>query len=462
METEGIKLPFDLTSKMPKKGNTTPNSTVDKGDSTVPDGDLSPGEMERLADDLLNKDEKDDPSGKDDKDDDTADPSKDVNTDDNSEDDKETKVKELTEKFDKDQDSLSDEEIKFLKDEGVIEEEGIDEETKKKLEELSKKDKDTLTDEEKKFIEDNKEEPEIIDSMVSSFKEQGVQFDEDQTFDNSTEGATKLASHAAKQIAASMLMDHFETNPVFKSFYDHVMVQGKSLDTFIVSSRTPQYENYVINEVSDTNSDKQNEAITKSQKSIIREALLTRIDDEDVIEASIEKFELEDKLYDKAKDSKKYLVELEKSQAATKLKEEEDRIKQEEELAEKEWKEITTMLNKNDLGDGIKIPVSDLKEFKKAVLVPIDDKGRTAMDYLRAKQTLNQKLLGDYMLFKKFSNLKEGNKNSAKRTLRFKKAADSNKKRSPDRLGGSGGSKGSSAGSLTLSGIDFSGVKMVN
>lgn len=461
-----MELPFDLTRKIPSQGG-TPTADTDVN-STVGD-DLSPSEMEALANSLLDKaskgknkdkDNPDDPNNTDDtgKGEPSSDPN---NEDEDNPQEKETKINELTEKFNKDQDSLTDEEIDFLKKEGLLEEEGeVDDETKQKLEELSKKDPNTLTDEEKKFIEDNKEEPEIIDSMVASFKDQGVQFEENQTFDNNTEGALKLATHAAKQLAASMLMDHFETNPVFKSFYDHTIVQGKSVDTFVLSSKTPQYENYPIKEVSDTNTDKQNEVIVNSYKKIIKEALLTQVKDDDVIEASIEKFELEDKLYDKAKDSKKYLVELEKAEVAKKVKAEEAKLKEEEELAEKEWSNITSMLNKNDLGDGIKIPTADLKEFKKAVLVPIDENGRTTMDYLRAKQTLSQKLLGDYMLFKKFSNLKNKDTSSKKRTLKFKKAADENSKRNPSRLGGAGTKKGSNA--MRLSDINFSDIKMVN
>jgi hypothetical protein len=315
--------------------------------------------------------------------------------------------------------------------------EPTEEEVQAKLDELSKVGEDKLSDEDKEFI--NKYTQQELDEITATRQEleglYGVKLEG--TYENSPEGLKQLTKDITPILVQKQFMESLQEVPYMKEFYEHV-TSGKSIDTFIAGNTKPAFEGIELKEVDEFATEDEKAKATNNQKKLIELAYKDKDLAEDDIKNFIDLYEANGKLFEKAKAAQDALKKSHKAKIDSQIQAEEQRIAEEQKQVAELVKQAESIIEKNDF-DGFSIPATDVKVFKDAILKPVDQKGNTAIDYKRAKLTLSQRLLLDYIVMKDFKNIGLGSKTQA-RSFNFKKAADENNKRGGGRLAGAGSS----------------------
>lgn len=312
-----------------------------------------------------------------------------------------------------------------------------DEEINSKLDEIEKKDQTTLTDEEKAFIEAHTEvELDEITSVKQDMETTyGIKLDGE--FQNSPDGLKLLASEMAPKIGEQMLLNYLSQVPYMREFFDHVVIGGKSLETFLVKNEKPIFTSIEIKPLADVEEASKPKMID-NLKTLLKMDLTNKGNNEDDIVQLIQLYEANGSLYDKAKLAKESLTKAHTAQVDAKIKEEEAKIQAQEQRVQEEFKQVDEMITKNDIA-GIQIPAADIRAFKDAMLRGLDAQGRTLMDSKRDKMTLAQRVLIDYLIFKDLKvNGLQSKVPAQSKSFSFKKANEENNKRMGNRIRKSG------------------------
>jgi len=312
-----------------------------------------------------------------------------------------------------------------------------DTEIQAKLDELAKKDEKDLSDDDKKIIEKfasketDKDEITIVkDELEATY---GIKLQE--KYENNIQGFKAVANDIAPELAKQMFYNALSTVPHMKEFYEH-MTGNKSIETFLVGNTKPVFEGIELKDTAGIEDEKVRERLVLNQKSLIEMDFKSKgLTDED-IRAFIDLTEAKGELYSRAKLSKESLTKIHKDNVEQAQKAENDRIVKEQEENNKLVKDLELIIEKNDF-DGASIPTTDLKLFKEAMFKPVDKEGRTLLDYKRAKLTLSQRALIDYIVFKDLKIVGLAAKQQSK-SFTFKKANEDNDKRKGGGLGGDG------------------------
>lgn len=354
---------------------------------------------------------------------------------------KETKEKEEREKKEK--------EVKIKKDKGELTDE---EKVQLRMKELSEKKEEELTDEEKQFITDNtpNELSEIQEIQKNLEETYGVKLSEKE-YDNGPDGLKEMANDLMPVLAEQMFLNYLETVPYMKDFFDHVAINGRSIETFISRNEKPMFESIEIKPI-DQVEEADKPKMIANLKSVISMDLSSKGVDEDAIKSLLDVYEAGGQLYDKAKTHKENLIKAHKANVDARIKAEEDAITQQQQAAQQEIKMMKDMITKNNF-NGLQIPTTDIKAFTDAMFRPIDARGNTAMDLRREKLSLAERGLIDYLVFKGFKVSGIGGKKIDKASD-FSKLRKENNTRGGNRLGGGGG--GESEGKINGgAGIDI-------
>jgi hypothetical protein len=313
--------------------------------------------------------------------------------------------------------------------------EPTEEQIQAQLEELSKIEPEKLTDEQKEFIE--KYTQQEVDEITATRQEleglYGIKLEG--TYENSPDGLKQLTKDITPILVQKQFIEALQQVPYMKEFYEHV-TSGKSIDTFILGNTKPAFENIELKEVDEFTPEEDKAKAINNQKKVIELAFKEKDLSDDDIKNFLDLYEANGKLFEKAKVALDSLKKNHKAKIDAQIKAEEDRIKAEQEEIAELAKQAEAIIEKNDF-DGLSIPTADIKAFKDAVFKPVDQKGNTAIDYKRAKLTLGQRLLIDYLVMKDFKNIGLSTKQQT-RTFAFKKAAEDNNKRGGGRLAGAG------------------------
>jgi hypothetical protein len=314
-----------------------------------------------------------------------------------------------------------------------------DEQIQAKLDDLAKKDEKGLTLEEKQFIEKHTGESVNADeiSLAKTAIETKYGFKLEGQFENSPEGLVSLTEAATKQRSEQLLINHFENVPYMKDFYDHVVVQKRSIDTFLEKNVQPEFKSIKVEEVSDNNDKTKNDSIVDNQKRILTMDLASKGVSKEDAENLIALYEDKGNLFQKAQEAHKSLNVRHQANIDARLAEEKARIDADQAEAKKVMDAVISMVDTNNIG-GTSIPVADVKAFKDAITKPVDDDGNTLLDYKRAKLTLEQRVLLDYLVFKDLKEIGLSKAQVSNKKFSFKKAAETNQDRAGGRLSGAG------------------------
>lgn len=320
----------------------------------------------------------------------------------------------------------------------IVEE--TEEQIQAKLDILATKDEKTLTEDDKKYIEKyTGTEADEVTTVKQNF-EQRYNIKLEGEYSNNEEGFAKLADDVTKIKANNLLQNYLENVPYMKEFFQHAVVEKRGIETFLEKNTTPSHKTIKLEQISDTNDEGVNNKIISNQKVLIKMEFLSKGIKESDADEFINIFEDKGNLFDKAKEAQISLETRHQANLNAKLKAEETRIQEEEQIAEKEYKAMETILETNNF-EGIALPATEIKAFKEAMLKPIDDEGHTLIDYKRYKLTLAQRALLDYFVWKdlKVSGLGTVTPPTTKK-FTFKKSAIENDKRKGGRINGAGDS----------------------
>lgn len=325
------------------------------------------------------------------------------------------------------------------------------EEIAAKVTELSAKPEDQRTPEEKEFLEKNK--PNELDAVTAAKVElettYGVKLDG--KYENSPEGVKQLANDLAPMVAQKMLIQSLKEIPYMAEFFQHAK-EGKSIETFLAKNTAPSFEAIEIKDTEGVEDEAIKSKLISNQKAILEMGYKAKGIKEKDIKGLIDLKEAAGELFEAAKETKKELSDAHKASIAVQLKQEEDRIKAENDAALETITKAKSILAKNDFA-GVQIPAAEIKGFE-AALFNTDKDGYTSLDHSREKLTLDQRLLIDYIIYKQFKNLGFVPKTSPK-PFDFKKANEQNNERNGSRLLGVTSDK---TPEFNISSFDFSTI----
>lgn len=315
--------------------------------------------------------------------------------------------------------------------------EPTDEEIQTKLTALETKAENELTDEDKAFIDKyaGEELDEISatrQALETRYANYGVKLEGQYTNDEA--GLAQLTDDIVYQVAQKQVEATFANIPVIADVYQHVVVEGRSIETFYDKVKVPEFKTFKVEQTSDSNEKGKNDLIIANQKKAISMHLASKGLSPDDIDNFINLYEDKGGLFDKAKEAIGALEKTHNDKVTATLKAEEERIEAEQKTIKETFNKVVKMVDTNNFG-GVSIPANDLKLFKEA-LTKVDREGYTLIQHKRSNLTLEQRVLLDYFVFKdlKMSNLQPAQ--ATNRTFNFKGRAQENNQRGGGRLSG--------------------------
>ncbi len=335
-------------------------------------------------------------------------------------------------------------------EEGVVE--PTAEEIQTKLDELSAKEETELTDEDKAYI--TKYTAAQVDEITAVKQDientYGIKLEG--TYENGPEGLKKIAQEVAPALAEQMFLQGLDNIPHMKEFYLH-MTEGRSIETFLTKNSKPSFESIELKDATDVTDEALKTKLINNHKQLIELDLKSKGLSEGDIKTFIELYEVRNGLYEKAKESRDSLKARHTAKVDADIKAENDKIAASVEEQKATVKKVEAMITANDFG-GFQIPGADLQAFKDALFKPVDKDGNSLLDYKRAKLTMEQRLILDYIVLKDLKNIGLTKKDASK-VFSFKKASEENKSRDL-KLNGAGGAGNNGNASFDIKTIDFS------
>lgn len=322
------------------------------------------------------------------------------------------------------------------------ENEETDEQIQAKLDALAAKEESTYTDEEKAYIAKYTSANEtVIQGVQNLFTEKyGLAFNPEDKFDESPEGLAALVDAVAPQVANNMLAQYFQQIPIMEQFFNHVVREGKSFETFMTKNEKPAFENIKLQEITDDMPEIDRKSQLQSQKDILTMYYNSLNVPKEDIAALIELAESAGQLFNKAGAAKTALKTEHQAKVAAALEAEIQRQAVEKQQVDALWKNVDTIITKNDFGNGRSIPPADIAGFKAAVFNR-DAQGNTMLDYKKAKLSLADQLFADYIIYKDFklSNYQKPPEQTKK--FQFQSNSKANDARNGGRTRGAGDSR---------------------
>jgi hypothetical protein len=316
-------------------------------------------------------------------------------------------------------------------DEGDEEDELSDEEINTKLEEISAKKEEELTDEDKEFLEKYNNQDDEITAVKKELEGTfGVKLEGE--YENGVGGLKAAIKDALPQLVKKTFIESLAEVPYMKDFYNHVAIEGKSVDTFLLKNTTPDFAKIKVEEVTSTMDDNAKTTALNLQKNLIYQELIAKGMEESDVTEFIKLQEDTGKLFERAKTAKDTLVKMYEKEKEVILKQEEAKLAKQEEERKQTIEKVKEIIQSNNF-DGLQIPTEDIAMFQEALLKPIDDRGNTLLDYKRSKLNLEKNLFLDYLVLKDFK-VKGLTQKKVESTFNFGKAADDNNKRGGSRV----------------------------
>lgn len=315
------------------------------------------------------------------------------------------------------------------------------EEIQAKLTELEGKNEAELTEEEKAFITQYTEDTSAISSVKSFFKEKYGMEIEDKGYEDSPQGIAQVVDDVVPIMANAMLEEHFGSVPLMAEFYNHVVKEGKSIETFMLKNTEPEYKKLELKETSADMDEASNKKLVTNQKELIKMNYLSKGVDADMIEKIIELAELNGNLFAEAVKSRDALKATHAKVVENNIKAEEAKLAAEEQQKVAAANEFRKMLQKNEF-NGKSINPAHVKGFEKAVL-EVDERGKSILDYKLEKLSFADRMYLNYLVLQDFKVGQYTKPVTQNKKFDFGKKAEANDSRNGGRLRGTGASLGS-------------------
>lgn len=232
---------------------------------------------------------------------------------------------------------------------------------------------------------------------VTVIDELRTQYGVEDVLENSVEGLQALIEKVTTKTKVDAIKEKFETRPILGQLDAHLEA-GKSLESFfeVKAVESQKIEVPVL-----TGEDKADAEAKSYYKEVMKANYKATGLSDKQISRIIESSELENTLYEDAKEAADSWNKRLDIQAASISQQEEQQRLQSIEDDKRIIASINTILDGGTI-NGAVIPAAD-REAMKTFTLKTDDKGFTARDIAFSKLTLEKQLLIDYLVFKDFN-----------------------------------------------------------
>lgn len=285
--------------------------------------------------------------------------------------------------------------------------------------------------------EPSDDESTIVSEVIEGL---GLEFGEDEEFEDTPEGLVKLANVASTKLASEKLGKIFASHPTLKAHVEYLQ-KGGDPDKFF-QTYTPEVD-YEKMELKEDDAD--------GQKALLTNYFKLRGEDTEFINDMIESYE--DKGTLKAR-ADKALEALKKSQSDRKeklLEEQREADAAKQKAAEAEWQEIQTIVNEGEDLAGIPMSKKDRTGLMDYISKPVTREGYTQRDLDMQKADLKTQLALDFLMYKK---LKLGEFIDKKATTKSTKTLKERMAKSK-KVGKEGAGRSSSKSKNPIADLDF-------
>ena len=284
-----------------------------------------------------------------------------------------------------DKDTKAEDELDKDASKAITEDDSITEPTDK--DDVDKEEIDEHFEKEEKQVE-----PEVAEGETTIVGEvlEKLGFKGEYEYEDTPEGLKTLTLDVANKLAEEQLDNILESFPLVQKHLEYVMNGGQSEKFMTSHDPAADYGQIELTEKD-----------IPMQRVVLSNYFKTKGHDDSFIKEMIEDYEDSGKLFAKAELAKTALSKAQIKERETLLiQQKEDNAKKQAE--EKEfWQNIhTTIQEKNELA-GITIPNREKNKFFKYISAPVNKKGQTQSMVDAMNNTMEQRLLMDYLMFKK-------------------------------------------------------------
>lgn len=279
--------------------------------------------------------------------------------------------------------------------EAVEEVEEVESEEEDSVEDIE----DVETEDESDELEENEEEEEGEESDDTEETDFGVVGEIASTlgielegeYEDSVEGLTEFVRDISQQTAENQLQALFEQFPDVQKHLDFVLAGGDSNQFFETYRSGYDYNGIEIAEKD-----------VSLQRAVLGQYLKSKGHDEDFIDETLDLYESNGKLYDKAQLAKEHLSEQQQAQREQLVRQQrQERARQEQETIQF-WEGVADKIEAGNEFAGIKIPDSQKSKFFSYISQPVGPNGETQRDIDYAQSDIDVKLAIDYLMYNGF------------------------------------------------------------
>jgi len=280
-------------------------------------------------------------------------------------------------------------------------------ELESQIKEILSKEENDLTDEEKQVLLDNEAIAEKLSKGDEGSEESGVVADlkalegfvEEGEYEDSLEGIKQYQKDRDGKRDPLIIGSFLKANPKMAAFYKHVVVDGKSEDSFLKEVSKPELLKSEVKSIKSSTSEIEKESIIDQHVKIIKQDLIGKLPEktiEAILKVAVENGDTEQM----AKDS---LVNLNASYSKEVEALEAQKVaerQQEEREIEERIKTIKGLVSKGIIANNIAIPEVDKQGFIEFLTVPIDSvTGETKQEKVLNSLSNEEDMVLDYLLY---------------------------------------------------------------
>lgn len=229
------------------------------------------------------------------------------------------------------------------------------------------------------------------DSVVGQILEK-LGYENDEDYEDTPEGLTKLTQDLGQKLAESQLDELFGKFPLVQKHLEYVLDGGDAQAFMSAYDPTLDYSKMSIKEDD-----------TRVQKTVLTDYFKTKGHDESFIQELLEDYEDSGKLFSKAEKAKEALTssqEESRKQLSAKQKE----VKEEEAAtAKKHWDDVYNTVQNSEEFAGLTVPKRERSKFFDYISKPVSKEGRTQRDLDHTDAKMEVKLAIDYLMYKDFN-----------------------------------------------------------
>ena len=253
-------------------------------------------------------------------------------------------------------------------------------------EEVEVEEESKETDESEDSEEDLESSSAVIGEIANTL---GIELDGE--YEDSVEGLTEFVRDISQQTAETQLQALFEQFPDVQKHLDYVLAGGDS-EKFFETYR----QGYDFGGIEIAEKD------ISLQRAVLGHYLKSKGHDEEFIEETLDLYEGNGKLYNKAQVAKEHLHESQQAQRQELIQQQRAEYARHQQETMQFWESVAEKIESGNEFAGIRIPDTQKSKFFSYISQPVGANGETQRDIDYAQAEMEVKLAIDYLMFNGF------------------------------------------------------------